>query len=90
MMDGPNLEIPVRQFRAMHGREPRMTGKYDAEQARLMVERGYEMAEFTCVGDDVASFEIMREPVPQWRPAVCCGLMMMDFPCRDCPLRSGR
>jgi hypothetical protein len=62
--DGPPSppRLDRHQFEEAYGRKPRMTGALDYFEAMAAQERGQEVAEFSCVGDDIESYIVTRTP----------------------------
>lgn len=48
------------QFEAIYGRKPRMAGELDYFEAMVAQDRGDEVVDMTCVGDDLASYIVTR------------------------------
>jgi hypothetical protein len=62
--DGAPYPARIRrdQFEDAYGRKPRMAGELDYFEAMDAQDRGCDVVDMTCVGDDLASYVVTRRP----------------------------
>lgn len=83
----PYMEIPRSRFVAVTGRDPKMSGKYDINDKYRMERDGWSMADVTCIGDEIVSFEAMGRHV-EVSVIGCCGRALSSGleRCIGCPI----